>query len=237
MPLSHEVVLVTGASGNLGGAVVRLLLRRGARVVAVDRSDASSMEDADPARLLHLKGYDLAQKTRADGAVAEAVAQFGRVSALINTIGGFQMSRVADDALGQWDAMMGVNARAALVISAAILPALVGNGRGSIVHIAAQPGLKAGAGQAAYAASKAALLRLTEAIAAEHRADRITANCILPGTIDTPSNRAAMPDAKPDTFVPPDAIAELAAFLVSPEAAVVTGGAIPATGLARRKGD
>ncbi len=94
------------------------------------------------------------------------------------------------------------------------------------MHIAAQPALKAGAGQAAYAASKAAVLRLVEAIAAEHRKDRIIANAILPGTIDTPQNRADMPDAKPDTFVPPQAIAELIAFLVSPRAAAVTGGAI-----------
>jgi NAD(P)-dependent dehydrogenase (short-subunit alcohol dehydrogenase family) len=82
--------------------------------------------------------------------------------------------------------------------------------------------------QAAYAASKAAVIRLIETIAAEHRADRITANSVLPGTIDTPVNRAAMPNAKPDIFVPPGAIAELIAYLVSPEAAVVTGAAIPA---------
>jgi NAD(P)-dependent dehydrogenase (short-subunit alcohol dehydrogenase family) len=74
------------------------------------------------------------------------------------------------------------------------------------------------------------VIRIVEAIAAEHRKDRITANAILPGTIDTPQNRAAMPDAKPDVWIPAQAIAELIAFLVSPRAAVVTGGAIPATG-------
>jgi NAD(P)-dependent dehydrogenase (short-subunit alcohol dehydrogenase family) len=126
--------------------------------------------------------------------------------------------------------MMTLNARVAVVMSAAVLPAIVTAGRGSLVHIAAAPGLRAGAGQAAYAASKAAVVRLVEAIAAEHRSDRISANCILPGTIDTPQNRAAMPDAKRDGWVAPDSIAALIAFLVSPAGAVVTGAAIPATG-------
>ena len=157
--------------------------------------------------------------------------KFGKVTALVNTVGGFRTGNVAVDALDQWDMMMLLNAKVAMVTSAAVLPSLLAAGYGSIVHIAAQPGLRAGAGQSAYAASKAAVIRLTESLAAEHRGDRIRANCILPGTIDTPQNRAAMPDAKPDTFVPPASIAELIAFLISPAGAVVTGGAIPATGL------
>jgi NAD(P)-dependent dehydrogenase (short-subunit alcohol dehydrogenase family) len=127
--------------------------------------------------------------------------------------------------------MMLLNAKIALITNAAVLPAMQAAGYGRIVHIAAQPGIKATSGQAAYAASKAAVIRLVETIAAEHRADRITANCILPGTIDTPPNRASMPNAKPDIWIAPQSIAEVIAFLVSPAGAVVTGGAIPATGL------
>lgn len=234
MDLQNEVVIVTGASGNLGSAVARTLCSHGARVVCVDRADdnfAAIAEGFDPAHLLMLKGRDLTQKADADAVVAEATARFGRVTGLVNTVGGFRTGRVTAEALDQWDLMMMLNAKVALVTSAAVLPALVANGRGSLVHIAAQPGLKAGAGQAAYAASKSAVIRIVETIAAEHRKDRITANCILPGTIDTPQNRAAMPDAKPDTWIPPEAIARVIAFLVSPQAAVVTGGAIPATGL------
>jgi NAD(P)-dependent dehydrogenase (short-subunit alcohol dehydrogenase family) len=235
MDLQDEVVIVTGAAGNLGSAVWRLLCAQGARVVCVDRArdgTAAIVDGVDPARLLMLKGRDLTRKADADAVVAEATARFGRVTGLVNTVGGFRTGRVADEALDQWDMMMLLNAKVALITSAAVLPSLVANGRGSIVHIAAQPGLKAGAGQAAYAASKSAVIRLVEAIAAEHRKDRITANCILPGTIDTPQNRADMPDTKPDVWIPPEAIARVIAFLVSPGAAVVTGGAIPATGLA-----
>ncbi len=230
MELQDEVVIVTGAGGNLGAAVVSVLAARGARLVCVDHAD-SAAPAGDPARTLVLSGRDLTQAAVANAVVAEAVARFGRVTALVNTVGGFKMARVTEGALDQWDQMMTLNAKVALITSAAVLPALVASGRGSIVHIAAQPGLKAGAGQAAYAASKAAVIRIVEAIAAEHRKDRIIANAILPGTIDTPQNRKDMPDAKPDVFVPPQAIAELIAFLVSPRAACVTGGAIPATGL------
>ncbi len=234
MRLDKECVIVTGASGNLGAAVSRLICQKGARVVCVDRADdgfAALAEGLDPDRLLLLNGRDLTQKDVADAVVAETVAHFGNVTGLVNTVGGFRTGRVAADALDQFDTMMMLNARVALVTSAAVLPALMAAGHGRIVQIAAQPGLRAGAGQAAYAASKAAVLRIVEAIAAEHRADRITANCLLPGTIDTPQNRAAMPDARSDVWIPPMAIAEVIAFLLSPAGAVVTGGAIPATGL------
>lgn len=232
--LQDEVVIVTGASGNLGAATVARLAAEGARLVCVDRSDrhqATLAEGLDRDRVLMIAGLDLSEEADARRMVAEAEARFGRVTALVNTVGGFQTGPVAGAGLlAQWDAMMVLNARVAAVTSAAVLPALVAAGRGSIVHIAAQPGLKAGAGLAAYAASKAAVIRLVEAIAAEHRADRISANCILPGTIDTAQNRAAMPDAKRDTWVAPASIAALIAFLVSPAGAVVTGAAIPATG-------
>lgn len=234
MQLTDETIIVTGASGNLGAAVVRMLARRGAQVVCADRTSQSfdaAAEGIDPDRLWWTGGHDLAQSDAMQDVVAQAVARFGKVTGLVNTVGGFAMGRVLAGALDQWDDLMRMNGRVALVTSAAVLPAMITAGHGRIVHIAAQPGLKAAAGQAAYAASKAAVIRLVESIAAEHRADRITANCVLPGTIDTPTNRAAMPDAKPDIWIPPAAIADLIAFLMSPAGGVVTGAAINATGL------
>lgn len=234
MPLTDECVIVTGAGGNLGSVVARVLAQKGAQVVCADRSDggfAAITKGLDPDRLLMLGGRDLSAKADVDEVVAAAVARFGRVTGLVNTVGGFTTGKVIEDALEQWDLMMLLNAKIALITSAAVLPGMVAAGYGRIVHIAAQPGIKATAGQAAYAASKAAVIRLVEAIAAEHRSHRITANCVLPGTIDTPANRAAMPNAKPDIWIPPQSIAELIAFLVSPAGAVVTGGAIPATAL------
>jgi NAD(P)-dependent dehydrogenase (short-subunit alcohol dehydrogenase family) len=234
MTLNDDCVIVTGASGNLGSAVARTLARRGAQVVCVDRNEQRfdlSEEGIEPDRVLWIAGRDIADKAAMDQVVAEAHQRFGKITGLVNTVGGFATGRVTAEALHQWDTMMTLNAKVALVTSAAVLPVMVSAGYGRIVHIAAQPGLKAASGQAAYAASKAAVIRLVEAIASEHRADRITANCVLPGTIDTPLNRASMPNAKPDIWIPPTAIADLIAFLVSPEGAVVTGGAIPATGL------
>ncbi len=234
MALSNETIIVTGAAGNLGSVVARMLALRGARVICADRSERAfhtAQDGIDTDRILWCSGHDLADKASMDGVLAEAVARFGKVTGLVNTVGGFAVGRVAAEAPDQWDLMMRLNAKVALVTSAAVLPAMLAAGHGRIVHISAQPGLKAVAGQAAYAASKAAVIRLVESIAAEHRGDRITANCILPGTIDTPANRASMPNAKPDVWIPPLAIAELIAFLVSPSGAVVTGAAINATGL------
>ncbi len=234
MTLTNDCIIVTGAAGNLGSAVARTLARDGARVVCVDRVERRfhTDEDAINDNQLHwIVGTDVSDKEAMDRVVAEALAHFGKVTGLVNTVGGFAVGRVTGDALDQWDQMMAINARVALVTSAAVLPTLVAAGHGRIVHIAAQPGIRAVAGQAAYAASKAAVIRLVESIAAEHRGDRITANCILPGTIDTPVNRASMPNAKPDVWIPPNAIAKLIAFLISPAGAVVTGGAIPATAL------
>ena len=234
MALSNETIIVTGAAGNLGSAVARTLALRGARVICADRTERafhSGQDGIDPDRILWCSSHDLADKAAMDAVVSEGLARFGKVTGLVNTVGGFAVGRVAAEALDQWDLMVRLNARVAFVSSAAVLPALQDAGHGRIVHIAAQPGLKAAAGQAAYAASKAAVIRLVEAIAAEHRNDRITANCILPGTIDTPANRASMPNAKPDVWIPPAAIAEVIAYLVSPAGAVVTGAAINATGL------
>jgi NAD(P)-dependent dehydrogenase (short-subunit alcohol dehydrogenase family) len=234
MLLKDETVIVTGASGNLGSAVARLVAAQGARVVCVDRTAANHAgisAGLDPDRHLMLAGYDLSGKEGADAMLAAVTAKFDRVTALVNTVGGFRTGRVTAEAPDHWDLMMLLNARVAMVTSAVVLPALVAAGGGSVVHISASPGQKAAAGQAAYAASKAAVIRLVEAIAAEHRKDRISANCILPGTIDTPQNRAAMPDAKPDIWISPAAIAEVIAFLISPPGRLVTGAAIPATGL------
>ncbi len=234
MSLNEECIIVTGASGNLGSVVARMLAAKGARVACVDRTERrfDLVEDGiDPDRVLWIGDADVSDKQAMDRVVASVVAHFGEVTGLVNTVGGFATGRVTAEALDQWDLMMLLNAKVALVTSAAVLPVMVAAGHGRIVHIAAQPGIKATAGQAAYAASKAAVIRLVETIAAEHRADRITANCILPGTIDTPVNRASMPNAKPDIWIPPAAIAEVIAFLVSPAGAVVTGAAVPATGL------
>lgn len=232
--LSGQVVMVTGAGGNLGAAVASELASSGARIVCVERSpDAlektAAMLPAD-AEVLKLADVDLADGAACRTAVEKAIAAFGRIDGLANTVGGFRTGPVDEEGMEAWDALFRMNALTAYAISAAVLKPMRAAGYGRIVHVAAAPGLKAGANQAAYAASKSAVIRLTEAIAAEGRASKISANCILPGTIDTPQNRAAMPNAKTDAWVQPAAIAKLVRYLVSGEAGLVTGAAIPATG-------
>lgn len=231
---SSPAIIVTGAAGNLGAAVVRELAKGSAPLVLMERSaeKLEALVASLPAgtQVLSIAGTDMTSQEACEAAVAQAIAKFGVVGGLANTVGGFAMAPVAK-ALAQWDAMLTGNARTALAISAAVLPAMQAGRQGRIVHVAALAGQKASAGMAAYAASKAALLRLTEAIAEEYRKDGITANCVLPGVIDTPQNRAAMPKADTSSWVAPEAIARLIAFLLSPEGGVVTGGAIPATGV------
>lgn len=232
VPRNEMVVMVTGAAGNLGAAVVKELLSNGAQVVSVERdlgADVAS-EGRSGGELLEIGGIDLMDLSACQDAVQRTLDVFGRLDALVNTVGGFQTGPVEELGLNQWDRMFQMNARTAYAISAAVLKPMREAAYGRIVHIAAAPGLKAGANQAAYAASKGAVIRLTEAIAAENRDNRITANCILPGTIDTPQNRAAMPNAKTGGWVEPADIAKLIGFLISPAGGIVTGAAIPATG-------
>ena len=225
------VVMVTGAGGNLGGAVAAQLSDSGAKVAAVERHhEVDIRAGGQTGEILIVGGIDLTDLSACQEAVRRTLEAFGRLDALVNTVGGFQTGPVGELGLNQWDQMFQMNARNAYAISAAVLKPMQEAGYGRIVHIAAAPGLKAGANQAAYAASKGAVIRLTEAIAAENRDKRITANCILPGTINTPQNRAAMPNAKTDGWVQPADIAKLIGFLVSPAGGIVTGAAIPATG-------
>lgn len=226
------VIMVTGAAGNLGAAVVKEFTASGARVVSVERDSVPQAvpEDGSGGGRLDIAGIDLADPAACQDAVQRTLDAFGRIDVLVNTVGGFRTGPVHETGLDQWDQLFQMNARTAYAISAAVLKPMREAAYGRIVHIAAAPGLKAGANQAAYAASKAAVIRLTEAIAAENRELRITANCILPGTIDTPQNRAAMPNAKTDGWVQPADIAKLIGFLVSPAGGIVTGAAIPATG-------
>ena len=232
MAMDNRVVIVTGAGGNLGAAVATELNRRGASLVCVDYAakalEALETSLSPAAGLLTLSGLDLTKLEDAQKMVAAALDKFGRVDALVNTVGGFRMAP-AVDALKDWDFLMNINARAALATSAAVAPAMRERKFGRIVHIAAGAGNRGGAEMSVYSAAKAAVMRITESLAEELSADGVTANCILPGTIDTPQNRAAMPDADTSRWVPPSDIARVIAFLISDAAGAVTGAAIPVT--------
>lgn len=233
LDFTGQVVIVTGAGGNLGLAMTQALASRGATLALADRQQANLDRAAaglGGAERLLIAGADVRTRDGATRIVAETLARFGRVDALVNTVGTFKMAKVADAAADDWTQLMDLNALSALRLSEAVLAPMRAQDYGRIVHIAAAAGQRSFAGASVYAASKAAVLRITEAVSDENKAHGITANCVLPGTIDTPQNRADMPQADPSLWVSPHDIAAVVAFLVSREAGAVTGAAIPVTG-------
>jgi NAD(P)-dependent dehydrogenase (short-subunit alcohol dehydrogenase family) len=224
MNLEGKGCVVTGGFGTLGAAAVQRLRRAGAKVVPIDRAKAP---DGDA---LAVGRVDLANPGEAQHAIDTAVERLGGLYGLVNIAGAFRWETLADGDPATWDLMYTINLKTAVCASKAALPHLIDNGGGRIVNIGAGAAAKAGAGMGAYAASKAGVARLTEALAEEMKASDITVNAVLPSIIDTPANRADMPKADFSKWVKPDAIAELIAFLLSKEAADITGALIPISG-------
>lgn len=229
MMLQGKIVAVTGGFGQLGLAVVRAALDAGAQVAALDRArvpaDATSLGGA-----LALGELDLAETDAAVQALAQVAARFGGLDALVNVAGTFRWETLEQGSLETWDLLYRVNLRSAVSASRAALPHLTRRGSGRIVNIGAGAATKAGAGMGAYAASKAGVGKLTEALAAELKDRGITVNAVLPSIIDTPANRADMPDADFSRWVTPHAIADVIVFLLSDQARAVTGALIPVSG-------
>jgi 3-oxoacyl-[acyl-carrier protein] reductase len=224
--MEAKIVVVTGASGALGKVVAEMALGRGARVAAVDHA-ASQIETT--ANRIELGGVDLTDAAQAKKAIDAAAAHFGRLDALINIAGGFAFEAVAEGDPKTWQRMYALNVLTALNASQAAIPHLAGSVAPRIINVGAMGALQAGAGMGAYAASKAAVHRLTEALAAEWKG-KITVNAVLPSTIDTPANRASMPKADFKKWVTPQELAEVMLFLLSDAASAVTGALLPVNG-------
>ncbi|MEN3000837.1 MAG: SDR family NAD(P)-dependent oxidoreductase [Armatimonadota bacterium] len=231
-----KVALVTGATGALGRVVARQFYEAGA-TLALTGTDEQRLHQLfaelalNPDHLL-LGGIDLMEPSHAEALVQRAVERFGRIDILVNTVGGYTGGApVHQTSLEEWERMLALNARVAFLISRAVVPVMLQAGEGKIVHVAGRAGLSGAAGIAAYSAAKSAVVRLTEALAAELKEHQINVNCVLPGTIDTPANRAAMPNADFSRWVPPEAIGEVILFLCSPAARAIHGAAIPVYGL------
>jgi len=230
MTLQGKIVAVTGGFGQLGVAVVRAALDAGAQVAALDRArqpaDAKALAGA-----LALGDIDLAESSAATKAVDQVVAQLGGLDALINIAGTFRWESLETGSVDTWDLLYRVNLRSAVNTSHAALPHLTKRGGGRIINIGAgAAAAKAGAGMGAYTASKAGVAKLTEALAEEVKDHGITVNAILPSIIDTPANRADMPNADFNRWVPARAIADVIVFLLSDQASAVTGALIPVSG-------
>jgi len=221
-----KVIVVTGALGALGTVVVDSALARGARVASVDHAPTQVPATANQ---FELGGVDLTDVAAAKKAIDAAASHFGRLDALINIAGGFSFETVAEGDPKTWQRMYALNVTTALNASRAAIPHLTASGNGRIVNVGALGALQAGAGMGPYAASKAGVHRLTEALAAEYKG-KITVNAVLPSIIDTSANRASMPKADFSKWVTPQELAEVILFLVSDAASGVTGALIAVGG-------
>jgi NAD(P)-dependent dehydrogenase (short-subunit alcohol dehydrogenase family) len=223
MSLQDKVVVVTGALGALGRSVAEAAAAAGARVVAVDRVDGAAPHGAQSWPAL-----DLGDATAAQTALTAIAQRHGGLDALVNIAGGFRWETLADGSIDTWDQLYGINLRTVVNACRAALPHLRTGGR--IVNIGAAAANKASAGMGAYAASKAGVARLTEALAEELKERGITVNAVLPSIIDTPANRADMPAADHTRWVQPRELAQVILFLLGAGASAVTGALIPVTG-------
>jgi NAD(P)-dependent dehydrogenase (short-subunit alcohol dehydrogenase family) len=224
--MDGKVVVVTGALGALGKVVTETALAQGARVAGVDH--AASQVPATANRI-ELGGVDLTDAAQARKAIDAVVAHFGRLDALINIAGGFAFETVAEGDPKTWQRMYALNVLTALNASQSAIPHLAVSRAGRIVNVGAMGALQAGSGMGAYAASKAGVHRLTEALAAEWKG-KITVNAVLPSTIDTAANRASMPRADFGKWVTPEELASVILFLASDAASAVTGALLPVSG-------
>lgn len=223
--MSERVVAITGGHGVLGKAVVEAALAQGLRVAVIDHASGHAAPDG----VLEIGGVDLTDPAAAKAAIETVAAHFGRLDALLNIAGGFVWQTVEGGA-DEWGRMYALNLTTALNASRAALPHLKAAHEGRIVNVGANGALKAAQGMGAYAASKSAVHRLTEALAEELKTTSVTVNAVLPSIIDTAANRADMPDADPKKWVAPGDLAATILFLASPEARAITGALLPVTG-------
>jgi len=226
--LTGKGALITGAKGGLGSFVTEAFLGAGAAVAGVARSIQPS--DFPQAAFFALPA-DLTRGDAARAVVESAAARLGRIDCVVHVMGGFaggQLIEDTDDAT--WDRMMDMNARPAFYVARAVMPHLRKTGSGRIVAIGARTALEPRASLGAYSASKAALVALIRTLALEGKDAGVSANLILPGTMDTPGNRAADPAADFSKWVRPQTVADLALWLCSEAGAEITGAAIPVYG-------
>ena|SRR5579883_1718901 len=234
--LKGKVAIVTGAGGSLGSAVARRFHEEGARLVLLDRSEDSLNRTVQECGVSDiLTGLiDLAQKSEIDNFLNRALAQFNALDILANIAGGFAFSGpVYQMDPNQLDLMYSINFKTTALLSGSVAARMVERKTpGRIINIGARPALHGVAGLSSYSASKAAVLRLTESMAAELREEGITVNAVLPSTIDTPANRQAMASEDFTKWVTPESLAGVIAFLASDQARDITGAAIPVYGKA-----
>jgi NAD(P)-dependent dehydrogenase (short-subunit alcohol dehydrogenase family) len=233
--LQSKVSIITGAVGNLGMATARTFQQAGAKTVLVDRSQdriREAFKDVkDSEGHILAGGIDLSNPESLARLIEQTLARFGRVDVLVNTVGGYRGGKPVHDAnLADWDFLFNVNVRTTLLCCRTVITQMLKQRNGKIINVASRDALRGSAGFAAYSASKSAVLRLTESLAEELKSSNINVNCVMPGTIDTPQNRAAIPNGDFSKWVEPAAIADVIAFLASDASRAMNGAALPVFG-------
>lgn len=219
-------VIVTGGLGVLGRSVGAELAARGARVALVDRAAHAEVAGVE----LVVGSVDLGEPASAAAAFAQVAQALGGIDAIVNVAGGFQWETLEGGSIDTWDRMYTMNLRTAVIACREVLPYLLRQSSGRIVNVGALASQKAGAGMGAYAASKAGVARLTESLAEELKDRGINVNAVLPSILDTPANRADMPDADVARWVSTQSLSGVIAFLLSDDASAVTGACLPVAG-------
>ena len=233
MTTQPATVVVTGASGNLGRAVAQAFSERGDNLVLVAsrREPLVAAFGGDDSKRL-IAPANLLDRKAVAAAVQAALARFGRIDVLCNIAGGFRMGPPVHEASdADWSAMFDINVHTLLNMVHAVVPHMLGAGTGRIINVGASSAQKGAAQMGPYIAAKSAVIRITETMAAELRTKGINVNCVLPTIIDTPENRAEMPDADPKRWVAPANLAKVFVFLGSDAARAIHGAAIPVSGL------
>ena len=228
----NHVVVVTGAAGALGSTTAELFFRAGANLALVDISFAKLTHPRwKNAKNVGLFETDLTDLNSVNSSVANIVDRFKQIDCLANVAGGFKMgTMVHETSVADWEFMLNLNAKSVFLMCRSVIPHMLEKKKGKIVNVAARAAIEGKAKMAPYCVSKAAVITLTQSLAAEHKMNNINVNCILPGTIDTPTNRADMPDANFSNWVPTTDLANEILHLCSEQAKGVTGAAVPVYG-------
>jgi NAD(P)-dependent dehydrogenase (short-subunit alcohol dehydrogenase family) len=225
--VSDRVALVTGGTGGLGQAVTLRLLADGARVcvpyIVPAERDALLGRVGTARERLDLISADVTDAAALAGVVDDVYGRHGRLDALVALVGGFAGGALVETDRATWDRMLSLNLTSAFVATRAVVPRMLAAGSGRIVTVGSRAVVPPGAGFIAYTVSKAGVIAFTQALAQELRGTGVTANCVLPSTMDTPANRAAMPDSDRAGWVPVESVARAIAFLAGEGAAHVTG--------------
>ena len=228
--LSGRTIVVLGATGGLGRAVTERLHADGASVLAADRAIPAAADREDQLTYIAVDALD---ETSVSAAFAAPSADAPPVTGVINLIGGYTPPQaLASLDIGVLRQQLEVNLVAAAIITKYAMPMLAARGGGPLVHVSSRVAAANGENSFAYSVSKLGVNRLVEAAAAEGREDGVRINCIMPSIIDTPANRAAIPAAAYEIWPKPPELAAVLSFLVSDDAVLISGAAIPVYGRA-----